>query len=157
MGEVEAASRIATDRTADSTSLTAKAEEPRRITLLLVDDQRIVGAAVSRLLASETDIRVHWCDNAAAAVSRANQIKPTIIFQDLFMPDIDGLTLVERFRGNATTAHTPVIVLSADDDTKTRMRAFAAGASDYLLKLPAKQDLIACIRRHAATPSRSEG
>lgn len=157
MGEGEAADRIAADRAADSTSLTANAEEPRPITLLLVDDQRIVGAAVSRLLASETDIHVHWCDNAAAAVSRANQIKPTIILQDLFMPEIDGLTLVERFRGNTTTASTPVIVLSAEDDSHTRVRAFAAGASDYLLKLPAKQDLIACIRRHAASPSRANG
>jgi PleD family two-component response regulator len=148
MGEVEAADRIAADRTA---------AEPRPITLLLVDDQRIVGAAVGRLLASEPDIQLHWCDNAADAVPRANQIKPTIILQDLFMPDIDGLTLVEMFRGNPTTATTPVIVLSAEDDSNTRMRAFAAGASDYLLKLPAKQDFIACIRRHAATPSRAEG
>ena len=66
------------------------------------------------------------------------------------MPDIDGLTLVGMFRSNQITAETPVIVLSGNDDADSRTRALAAGANDYLLKLPAKAELLACIRRHAA-------
>ncbi len=121
----------------------------RAISVLLVDDQRLVGAALERLLTSEQDIELHCCYNAVDAVARANEIRPTVILQDLVLPDIDGLTMVRMFRANPPTAATPIIVLSADDDSATRARALAEGADDYLVKLPAKVDLVACIHRHA--------
>jgi two-component system chemotaxis family response regulator WspR len=121
----------------------------RPIVVLLVDDQRLVGAAVGQLLAAEPDIELHCCLQAVDAVATANQIVPDVVLQDLVMPDIDGLTLVRLFRENRLTAGAPVIVLSGNDDAATRARALAEGAADYLVKLPAKADLIACIRRHA--------
>src|ERR1700736_5975208 len=121
----------------------------RAISVLLVDDQRLVGAALERLLTSEEDMELHCCYSAVEAVARANEIGPTVILQDLVLPDIDGLTMVRRFRANPSTAATPIIVLSATDDSGTRARAMAEGADDYLVKLPAKIDLVACIRRHA--------
>jgi DNA-binding response OmpR family regulator len=87
----------------------------------------------------------------------ASQLNPTIILQDLVMPDLDGLALVRLFRTNPPTAKTPVVVLSGNDDPDVRTRALALGANDYLVKLPAKDDLIACIRRYAvAGTPRSE-
>jgi CheY-like chemotaxis protein len=121
----------------------------RTISVLLVDDQRLVGAALQRLLTSEQDIELHCCYNAVDAVKRANEIDPTVILQDLVLPDIDGLTMVRMFRANPSTATTPIIVLSANDDSGTRARALAEGADDYMVKLPEKIDLVACIRRHA--------
>jgi DNA-binding response OmpR family regulator len=120
------------------------------ISVLLVDDQRFIGLALERLLASEPDIQLHCCDNAEDALTRANAIRPTVILQDLVMPGIDGLSLVALYRQNAATARTPIIVLSGNEDAESRARSLAAGASDYLLKLPAKAELLACIRRHAA-------
>jgi CheY-like chemotaxis protein len=84
----------------------------------------------------------------------ANQLAPTLILQDLIMPDIDGFTLLGLFRDNPQTASTPVIVLSANDDAVTQDRALAAGAAGYLVKLPPKDELIAYIRDHT---SRSAG
>lgn len=124
--------------------------DQRQIVVLLVDDQAFVGAAVGRLLATEHDIGLHCCRNALEAIAVANQLNPDVILQDLVMPDVDGLTLVRLFRTNPPTAATPVIVLSGNDDPETRTRALAQGANDYLVKLPPKDDLIACIRRHAA-------
>jgi PleD family two-component response regulator len=124
-------------------------EERRAITVLLVDDHRFVGAVLERLLATETDIELHCCYSAVDAVALANRINPTIILQDLVLPDIDGIAMVRLFRSNPPTAGTPVIVLSANDDADTRARALAEGASDYLVKLPPKDALVACIRRHA--------
>jgi DNA-binding response OmpR family regulator len=121
----------------------------RAISVLLVDDQRFVGVAMERLLTGE-DIELHCCFDAVDAVQRANQIGPTIIIQDLVLPDIDGLTMVKMFRANPPTAGTPIIMLSGNDDTETRSRAIAGGANDHLVKLPSRHDLIACIRRHAA-------
>ena len=122
-----------------------------RITVLLVDDQRFVSMAVRHLLASERDIELHYCDQAADAVAFANRVTPHVILQDLVMPDIDGLTLVGLFRANPATATTPIVVLSGNDDALTRAQALAAGANDYLVKLPDRATLAACIRKQHAT------
>src|SRR5437660_5945349 len=55
----------------------------RAICVLLVDDQRLVGAALERLLASDQGIELHCCYNAVDAVARANEIRPAVILQDL--------------------------------------------------------------------------
>jgi DNA-binding response OmpR family regulator len=140
------------DPTLDSRSGPSDGRRP--IVVLLVDDQSFVGAALGLLLKSESDIELHCCLWAVNAIALANQIGPALVLQDLVMPDIDGLTLVGLFRTNPQTAGTPVIVLSGNDDAATRARAFAAGAKGYLVKLPPKSELIACIRHHA---SRSAG
>lgn len=137
-----------TDQLSDA--LRQPSDAGRPIVVLLVDDQRFICAAVGHLLAADPDIELHCCDQALGAIALANRIAPTVVLQDLVMPDIDGLTLVRLFRENPLTAATPVIVLSGEDDAATRARALAEGAADYLVKLPAKSDLIACIRRHAA-------
>src|ERR1700752_654968 len=100
--------------------------------MLLVDDQPFIAAAIRQLVASEPDVELHHCSSAVDAVAMANRIRPAIIFQDLVMPDGDGLTLVEAFRNNPDTAHTPVILLSGNDDSEVRRRALSTGASDYL-------------------------
>src|SRR5471030_3423632 len=82
----------------------------RPIVVLLVDDQPFVGTALGLLLKSEPDIELHCCLWAVNAVALANQVSPTLVLQDLVMPDIDGLTLVRAFRTNPQTAGTPVIV-----------------------------------------------
>ena len=136
--------------------MTAPQSEPARqaqgddaIAVLLVDDQRFIGMAVARLLAGEPDIRLHCCYAATEAIAQANQQKPAVIFQDLQMPDLDGLTLVGLYRTNPQTAKTPIIVLSGNDDAASRAKSLVAGADDYLVKLPNKAALVACIRRHA--------
>jgi CheY-like chemotaxis protein/HPt (histidine-containing phosphotransfer) domain-containing protein len=125
--------------------------------VLLVDDQRFIGLAVQRLIASESDLQLHCCEIARDAVTRANEIKPAIIFQDLVMPDIDGLTLVGLYRTNHVTAHTPIVVLSGNEDASSREKSIAAGANDYVLKLPPQAELVACIRRHLAAMTVTAG
>lgn len=129
-------------------------EEPAgtKIAVLLVDDQRFIGAALGLLLARERDITLHFCQHAARAVALANEIRPAVILQDLVLPDTDGLTMIALFRANPATARTPVVVLSATDDAETRGRATAAGAADYLIKLPTADALVACIRRQVGPP-----
>src|SRR5438874_1705556 len=117
--------------------------------VLLVDDQAMVCEAVRRALAHHTDIDFHYCADAREALAVANQIKPTVILQDLVMPGIDGLTLVSQFRSNPTTKDTPIIVLSTNENPQVKGQAFALGANDYLVKLPDKIELIARIRYHS--------
>lgn len=56
------------------------------VMVLLVDDQAMIGEAVRRSLASEAGIDFHFCSDPQQAVAVANQIKPTVILQDLVMP-----------------------------------------------------------------------
>ena len=120
-----------------------------KVTVLLIDDQPIIGEAVRRMLAGEEDIIFHHCKEALKAVEEAERIKPTVILQDLVMPDVDGLTLVKTFREKDSTREIPMIVLSTKEEPKIKAEAFAMGANDYIVKLPDRLELIARIRYHS--------
>src|SRR5579864_2196270 len=109
--------------------------------VLLVDDQAIVAQAVTHLLEGFTDIDLHYCAEATEAVKIAIQVNPTVILQDLVMPDVDGLELVRAFRANPATAEIPIIVLSSKEDARIKSKAFGSGANDYLVKLPDRIEL----------------
>jgi PleD family two-component response regulator len=81
------------------------AERPA-ISVLLVDNQLQVGAALERLLTGEQDIELHCCYKGVDAIARAIDIRPTVVLQDLVLPDIDGLRMVRMFRANPPTAAT---------------------------------------------------
>ncbi len=132
-----------------SASETAAAIATRPVTVLLVDDQAIVGEAVRRMLAPEADIQFHFCSDPAKAIETATTVQPTVILQDLVMPDIDGLTLVKFLRANPATRQTPMIVLSSKEEPVIKAQAFGLGANDYLVKLPDRVELIARIRYHS--------
>jgi len=119
------------------------------ITVLLIDDQAMVAEAVRRMLAEESDIVFHYCQDPAKAIQTAESINPTVILQDLVMPEIDGLTLVKFFRARPKLKDVPLIVLSTKEEPATKAEAFALGANDYLVKLPDKVELIARIRHHS--------
>jgi phosphoserine phosphatase RsbU/P len=120
-----------------------------KITVLLIDDQAMIGEAVRRMLAAEKDIAFHFCNNPTKALEIAREIQPTVILQDLVMPEVDGLTLLRQFRAEETTKEIPMIVLSTKEEPVIKAEAFALGANDYLVKLPDKIELIARIRYHS--------
>lgn len=117
--------------------------------VLLVDDQMMVAEGIRRMLVDEPDIEFHYCNDPAEAVSMAVELQPTIILQDLIMPEIDGYTLVKAYRENPDTKNIPIIVLSTKEDANAKSLAFERGANDYLVKLPDQIELIARIRAHS--------
>lgn len=117
--------------------------------VLLVDDQPIVGEAVRRMLADQPDIAFHFCQNPLQAIDLATELRPTVILQDLVMPELDGLTLVKFFRAHSLTRNTPLVVMSSKEEPIIKADAFGLGANDYLVKLPDKIELIARIRYHS--------
>jgi two-component system chemotaxis family response regulator WspR len=117
--------------------------------VLLVDDQHMVAEGIRRMLADQIDIRFHYCDNSVNALEMAASIKPTIILQDLIMPEVDGYVLLQRYRQHSATRNIPVIILSTKEDPQDKSLAFEHGANDYLVKLPDKIELVARIRAHS--------
>ncbi len=120
-----------------------------RITVLLVDDQPIVAEAVRRMFETEPGIDFHYCSDPTEAIREANRIHPTVILQDLMMPQMDGLMLVRYLRANRSTRDVPLIVLSSKEEPHTKAEAFSLGANDYMVKLPDKLEVIARVRYHS--------
>src|SRR5262249_16246316 len=101
-------------------------------TTLLVDDQPFVAEVLRRFFADEEGMLFFYCEDPSQAIATANQLRPTVILQDLVMPGVDGLSLVGRYRANPTTRDTPIIVFSTKEEGQTKSLAFSVGANDYL-------------------------
>lgn len=124
-------------------------EEKAKARVLLVDDQKIIAEAMKRLLADQPDISLYYCPNPSKAIDAAKEVKPTVILQDLIMPEVDGLTLVKFFRACPDTRDIPLVVLSSKEEPDVKYRAFENGANDYMVKFPDKLEVLARIRYHS--------
>ncbi len=120
---------------------------PTRV--LLVDDEALVASAVRAALADLTDLEFHFCQDSRQALAEARRLGPTVILQDLLMPEVDGLELLRRYREDEVLRGVPVIVVSAKEDARSKALAFELGASDYLVKLPNKVELVARVKHHS--------
>ncbi|MEL6468962.1 MAG: ATP-binding protein [Cyanobacteria bacterium J06623_4] len=138
-----------TEPIAQNNSLGEQSSDPKAVTVLVVDDQPMTVESLRRLLVDEADIEIHACNDPTLALSVAADLEPSIILQDLVMPDIDGIMLVKFFRAHPKTKDIPIVVLSAEEDAATKASAFSAGANDYLVKLPDPIELIARLRYHS--------
>ncbi|MCT7974107.1 ATP-binding protein [Laspinema olomoucense] len=119
------------------------------IRILLIDDRPLVGEVLKRKIGSEKDMEFFYCSNPVRAIPMALECAPTVILLDLVMPEIDGLMLLRFLRANPKTREIPVLVLSTEEQVSLKGEAFAAGASDYLIKFPDPIELIARIRYHS--------
>ena len=133
----------------ESGQLDATQFKSRSVSVLLIDDQQMIGEAVRRMLADEKDTTFNFCSDPAKAIQVAAQVFPTVILVDLVMPEMDGLTLVRFLRANFATRDIPLVVLSTTEDPQVKARAFARGADDYMVKLPDRLELIARVRYHS--------
>ena len=120
------------------------------IKVLLVDDQRIVGETIRRMLHDIPDLEFLYCADPTAALAQADAFNPTVILLDLIMPGVNGIDMARAFRLNPSTASTPLIVLSSKEEPTIKAEAFSVGANDYLVKLPDKLEVVARIRYHSA-------
>jgi len=118
--------------------------------VLLVDDQLIIVEAVRRMLSDQPDVEFHYVTDAARALQVAQQLQPTVILQDLVMPEVDGFALIQQYRADEILRNVPVIVLSSKEDPKLKAHSFATGANDYMVKLPDRLELVARVRYHSS-------
>ncbi|WP_304439306.1 ATP-binding protein [Anabaena sp. 4-3] len=120
-----------------------------KATVILIDDQLIIGEAVCRILSSDSDIAFHYISDSTQALQQAIALSPTVILLDMVMPELDGLMLLRWFRSHPATRDIPIVMLSSKEEPKLKAQAFAEGANDYLIKLPDAVELIARIRYHS--------
>ena len=120
--------------------------------ILLVDDQPVVEVVMRRIFAGEPDLELHYCQFPAQAIEMAERIRPAVILLDVIMPEIDGISLLRLFRRRRAFSRVPIVMLSGEDDPYVKAQAFAAGASNYLVKLPFpnKIEMVARMRHQAS-------
>jgi signal transduction histidine kinase len=118
--------------------------------ILLIDDQTLAAEMVQGLLHDQDDIELVHVADAHDVLNAARRLEPSIILVDLMMPEVDGFGVIRRLRDYEPTLHTPIILLSAEDTPELKVRGFQEGANDYLVKWPAKLELVARIRYHSS-------
>lgn len=102
-------------------------------TILVIDDEQPFCEVVAEILTT-FGYPVRKAFNAAQALDVLESLTPILIILDIMMPDVDGLTLVRRFRADPRLSKIPVIMSSAKYLVEDRTEAINAGASAYLTK-----------------------
>ena len=112
--------------------------------VLLVDDQDLVRAGFRLILEVEDDLSVAGeARNGVEAVDAVHALQPDVVIMDVQMPGGDGLTATRHI--TATTG-VPVLVLTTFDRDDYLFGALEAGASGFLLKNAAPEDLVEAVR-----------
>lgn len=121
------------------------------ISVGLVDDQQLVRAGFSMVLGSQDDIRIAWeADNGIEALDRAMAQPVDVVLMDVQMPIMDGISATKELvaRGAMGPNGEPlrVIILTTFDSENYVMEAVENGASGFLLKDTAPEDLLDAVR-----------
>ena len=118
------------------------------IRVLIVDDHAVVRSGLSLVVGAEDDLEVVGeAGSAREAIFEARTLKPDVILLDVVMPDQSGLDLLPTLLYEHPQVR--VLVLSMQDDPQYVRRAFAEGASGYVLKDAADTEVVAAIREVA--------
>ncbi len=118
------------------------------IRAVVVDDHAVVRSGIKLLLEREEDIEVVGeAGNAKDAIFRARALKPDVILLDVVMPGESGIEVLPNLLKESPK--TKVLVLSMQDDPNYVREAFAAGASGYVLKEAADEEVVAAVREIA--------
>ncbi len=114
----------------------------RRITILIADDHTIVREGLVSLLKESYDV-VGAVGDGQTLLEAARRLRPDVIVTDVSMPGLSGLTAVGLLKSDAATSK--VIVLTMHDDAGLAAEALRAGASAFVLKASAGEELVTAI------------
>ncbi|MDX8381347.1 MAG: diguanylate cyclase [Ghiorsea sp.] len=118
------------------------------VTVLLIDDQQSVCKAISKVLADVEYFDFHACSDPTQAIAEILRIGPTVILLDIHMPIMDGFDILKQLQDHDAIRDIPTVILTVDDNAKTKNRAFELNAIDYLIKVPDKTELVVRLRNH---------
>jgi len=101
--------------------------------ILVVDDEPDIRTLVKEILEDE-GFRVTLAENGAEARARRDDVKPDLILLDIWMPDIDGITLLREWNAGGRPSIPPVVMMSGHGTVETAVEATRLGAYDFLEK-----------------------
>src|SRR6266576_1607993 len=117
----------------------------QKITVILADDHTVVRQGLRALLESEEDMSVVGeADNGRQAVQMAKRLQPDVVVMDIGMPSLNGLEATRQI--SKESPKSKVVILSSYSDEEYVQQLTDAGATGYLIKQTAGQDLVMAIR-----------
>ena len=120
-------------------------------TILVVDDELGIRALLSEILADEGH-SVELAENAAQARACRERARPDLVLLDIWMPDVDGITLLKEW-GGAAQLTMPVIMMSGHGTIDTAVEATKFGAMAFLEKPITLQKLLRAVEQGLAKPA----
>jgi DNA-binding response OmpR family regulator len=102
-------------------------------TILIIDDEVDALKLLTRALTSSYDI-IAKSDGAEAVRWLQAGNAPDLIITDVMMPNMDGAEFVKILRSSKTHRHTPIFIVSANNDVRNRIKFLQMGVNDYLAK-----------------------
>ena len=105
-----------------------------KMRILIVDDEPANVALLEDMLSDQSYVQVKSTTDSREVVELCSEFDPDLVLLDLFMPHMDGFTVLEALSGNRTEVFLPIIVLTADVNEQTKLRALNLGATDFLNK-----------------------
>ena len=119
------------------------------IRLMLVDDHEIVRTGLRTFLQSQEGFNiVAEASSGKQALERAQEAQPDVVIMDITMPHMDGLEATRRLKSILPACH--VLALTVHEDKQYLFEMLAAGASGYITKQSAAEDLVAAIHSVAS-------
>jgi DNA-binding NarL/FixJ family response regulator len=117
--------------------------------IFLADDHVVMREGLRSLVNAQSDMNVVGeAGNGRAALLQARELQPDVIIMDVSMPDLNGIQVTERLK--RACQKIMVLVLTAHDDSGYLRQLLEVGASGYVLKKAAAEELIKAIRVVAA-------
>ncbi len=115
------------------------------IKLLLVDDHQVVRTGLRMLLEGQPDMTiVGEADSGLQALEKAKELAPDVVVMDITLPDISGIEATRHIKDELPNVS--VIALTIHEDEQYFFEMLQAGASGYVPKRAAPEDLITSIR-----------
>ncbi len=102
--------------------------------VLLADDEPEILELLSLTLGDDERYQVLLAEDGQRALTLCQEQNPELVFLDVQMPILDGISVCEALRNNPATAGTKVVMLTALAQESQIDRALAAGADDYMTK-----------------------
>ena len=128
-------------------ALDARLAPGQHVTALVIDDSTVSRRILASLLES-AGLKVITATGGIEGVALATRHRPDVIFMDVKMADLDGFTATRRLAAESTTAHIPVIAVTASALGDTRQLAADAGCVEYVPKPVRAEAVFAALQTH---------
>ncbi len=113
--------------------------------ILIVDDDIQITTLLDKLLSLE-GFEASVVNDSSQAMEVARSIRPDFFILDLMMPQPNGFEICRFLRADPDFAETPILIITASDDSDSKAIAYVAGANDYITKPFDHEDLPIRIR-----------
>ena len=115
--------------------------------VLVVDDDPFIRKLIATTLEDVAEFELHEAADGLEALEVAERERPTLVFLDVDMPRLDGITACRRLRENPATRNTTIVMLTAAHGDTVERSAEEAGADLFLTKPFSPLDLLNLVDR----------